>query len=299
MQQRFLLLWLGLTLTAGWPAFSQSAGSGSSRAQILEVAFKKTTVLLFPNNIVKVDVGSEDVTARTVKIGESERILRVKANREADFTSNLHVFCDDGRIFTFQVRYAANPIEETRDLTSASATYAVAATAPTVAMLPAHVRQYAAAIADFAPDFSRPRVINNGMVMRRSGVYVYSGVLFFQFKIRNRKGIPFDIDFSRFYVRDQKTTKRSTAMEKEMKPLYVYFKHSPTIAANEEQTVVAAFDKFTISERKLFMAEFFERNGDRHLKTALKGKYLLKARPLLPIDLDKDNPIVSPPTTIP
>jgi hypothetical protein len=50
---------------------------------------------------------------------------------------------------------------------------------------------------------------------------------------------------------------------------------------------VAAFDKFTISEKKVFMVEFFERNGDRHLQLRLKGKHLLKARPLLPLSQNK------------
>ena len=293
MKRSFLLTLLALPLWVSGPALAQPA-TGGSLPHVLEVTVHKTTVLLFPNNIRKVDIGSEDITAGTVKIGDNERILRVKANRDTSFVSNLHVFCDDGRIFTFEVRYVQDPFILTHDLRKDAAAFRLPPAAAPAHMLPAQVRQYAAAIAALSPVSSRPRVHNNGMRLQMTGVYVYNGVLFFQFRIRNSSGIPYDVDFSRFYIRDQKTTRRSTAMEKEVVPLFVYQPIGDPVDKNETQTLVAAFDKFTISEQKLFMAEVFEHNGDRHLRAGLKGKHLLRARPLPPLAPHADPPIVAP-----
>lgn len=298
MKKQAIYLTIIYSLTAILPVFSQSTVTVTGQPDHLEVAYNKTTVLLFPGNIRKVDCGSDDITAKTVKIGDNERILRVKANRDSIFVSNLHVFCDDGRIFTFEVLYSPNPAMLTRDMSTAAASYQVPATPAAAHMLPAQVRQYAAAIADMAPTTHRPRSSMSGMRMEMTGLYVYNGVLFFQFHLRNASGIPYDVDFTRFYIRDQKTTKRSTAMEKEVLPLYVYRPDGSSIDRNNGEVLVAAFDKFTISEKKLFMAEVFERNGDRHLQTGLKGKHLLRARPLTSLAGHLHKSIITPLSTV-
>lgn len=294
MKKTFFLITFVLAAICWYPSFSQSSSASFSAANNLEVGFNKTTVLLFPGNIKKVDIGSPDITARTVKIGDNERILRVKANKESDFVSSLHVFTDDGRIYSFNVRFATNPRGQTQDLAKESAI----ATVPTILeprhMLAAEIRDYCAAIAHLKPKTGRPGVFNNGMRMKLSGIYVYNRVMFFQFRVANLSGIPFDLDFTRFYVRDQKTTKRSSVMEKEVTPLYIHYEKGSHIDGGQEHFVVAAFDKFTISEKKLFMAEMFEQNGDRHLQCRLKGKHILKARPLLPLSGESTPAIATP-----
>jgi hypothetical protein len=154
-------------------------------------------------------------------------------------------------------------------------------------MLPSEVRRYAAAIAALKPTTGSPHMRSGGVGIKSCGAYIYDGVLFFQFKTRNSSAIPYDLDFCRFYIRDIKSAKRSTAMEKEITPRYVYHHLTTPQGTGQQSVIVAAFDKFTISEKKVFMAEFFEASGDRHLQLRLKGKHLLKARPLLPLSQDK------------
>lgn len=254
-------------------------------SEILEVTYNKTTVLLFPGNIRKVDIGSDDITAKTVRIGENERILRVKANKDTEFSSSLHVFTDDGRVFSFDVKYSSNPPYQIRDLGNESAIASINTEVVPAHMLASQIRECSATIGSLKPITKRPKMNTGGMVVHNSGTYIFNGILFFQFEIGNSSGIPYDLDFCRFSIRDINSSKRSTAMEKEINPLYVLRPHTASIDKGQHQVLVAAFDKFTISERKLFVAEFYEKNGDRHLKLCLKGKHLLKARPLLPLSL--------------
>lgn len=294
MKKTFFFLCLAFSITCCCPCFSQLNMTGSSHQSDLEVTYHKTAVLLFPSNIIRVDIGSPDITGRTVKIGDNERILRVKANKAESFTSNLHVFTDDGRVYSFSVRYAPDLHQQTRDMEKEMADAIVPTIAEPKHMLAAQVREYCAAIAHLKPFTCWPRVVNSDMRMRMTGIYIYNGVLFFQFRVNNKGGIPFDLDFTRFYIRDQKTTKRSSVMEKEVLPLFIHYQNGPHIDGGKEQYVVAAFDKFTISNKKLFMAEMFERNGDRHLQCRLKGKHILKARPSMPLKADDSMQVVKP-----
>jgi conjugative transposon TraN protein len=247
----------------------------------LEVTFNKTTVLIFPANIKKVDIGNPDVTARTVKIDEVEKILRVKAAKENAATSSLHVFTDDGRVYSFTVSYSANPPYETRDLSKEKPDAIPYILSATGTMNAATVRDFAEFISNLRPTVARPRTSNNLVQMYMRGIYYHNGVVFFHFKISNLSDLPYNIDFTRFYIKDQKTSKRTSIMEKEIQPLYIYYAKGTRVEGWDKESVVVAFDQFTISQKKLFMMELFEKNGDRHLQCPVKGWHILKARPLL------------------
>jgi conjugative transposon TraN protein len=76
----------------------------------LEVTFSKTVHIIFPAAIRYVDLGSIDIMA--AKADGSENVLRVKAathgfRRE----TNLSVITDDGSYYTFNVKYADEPVK--------------------------------------------------------------------------------------------------------------------------------------------------------------------------------------------
>src|SRR5581483_9944724 len=81
------LFFVSFVLIVAWcyPGICQNVNNRWYNHEILEVTDNKTSVLLFPTNIRKVDIGSDMVIAKTVRIGDSEQILRVKAKRGATF----------------------------------------------------------------------------------------------------------------------------------------------------------------------------------------------------------------------
>lgn len=278
MKRAFLLLAI---LIYSIRSISQPVQPAVIPSDHLEVTCNKTTVLIFPGNIKKVDIGSPDIDARTVKIDDVEKILRVKAAKENAATSSLHVFTDDGRVYSFTVIYTDNPPYETRDLSKEKLAAIPYVLSTAGSMNAATIRDFTEFISNLRPTLVRPRTSNNLVQMYMRGIYYHNGVVFFHFKIRNRSDLPYNIDFTRFYIKDQKRTKRTSIMEKEIKPLYVYYAKGTRVEGWDKESIVVAFDQFTISQKKLFMMELFEKNGDRHLQCPVQGRYILRARPLL------------------
>ena len=76
----------------------------------LEVTFNKTVHVIFPSAIRYVDLGSADLLA--AKADGTENVLRVKAAlRDFSRESNLAVITEDGSYYTFNVKYADEPVK--------------------------------------------------------------------------------------------------------------------------------------------------------------------------------------------
>lgn len=76
----------------------------------LEVTFSKTVHIIFPAAIRYVDLGSADLLA--AKADGAENVLRVKAAlRDFSRESNLAVITEDGAYYTFNVKYADEPVK--------------------------------------------------------------------------------------------------------------------------------------------------------------------------------------------
>src|SRR5690349_3336266 len=73
----------------------------------LEVAFSKTTHLVFPFSIISIDRGSASILAR--KAGGVENILKVKADQKGFEETSLSVITSDGKLYSFLVCYKDNP----------------------------------------------------------------------------------------------------------------------------------------------------------------------------------------------
>lgn len=87
----------------------------------LEVTFNKTTHVIFPSAIRYVDLGSADLLA--AKADGTENVLRVKAAlRDFSRESNLSVITEDGAYYTFNVKYADEPVKLSVEMTASCTT---------------------------------------------------------------------------------------------------------------------------------------------------------------------------------
>ncbi|GHT55420.1 hypothetical protein FACS189446_6680 [Bacteroidia bacterium] len=76
----------------------------------LEITFNKTVHIIFPARIRYVDLGSSDLLA--AKADGVENVLRVKAAVQGfKKESNLSVITEDGSYYTFNVKYADEPVK--------------------------------------------------------------------------------------------------------------------------------------------------------------------------------------------
>ena len=74
----------------------------------VEVAFNKTLHILFPSEVVYVDLGSSDLIAD--KADGAQNVVRIKAAKQ-DFTeeTNFSVITADGCFYSFTAVYSENP----------------------------------------------------------------------------------------------------------------------------------------------------------------------------------------------
>ena len=75
----------------------------------LEVTYDKTVHVIFPAEVRYVDLGSPDLIAG--KADGAENVIRVKATvRNFPNETNMSVITEDGSFYTFNVKYAAEPL---------------------------------------------------------------------------------------------------------------------------------------------------------------------------------------------
>ena len=75
----------------------------------LEVCFEKTTHIIFPSEVVYVDLGNENLVAGLAD--GAKNVLRVKsAFKSFKQETNLSVITEDGAYYVFNVKFAKEPL---------------------------------------------------------------------------------------------------------------------------------------------------------------------------------------------
>lgn len=238
----------------------------------LDIAYSKTTNIVFPHAIISVDRGSKDVLAQKAK--GVENILQVKAARDSFPETNLTVITADGRLNSFVVSYARRPTVLNLSLTGTLK-------GNTIFLSPenlndAEVQSYAQAAAISKKKVKGIKDKNFGIRFQMSGLFIQDDVLYLRINIENQSNINYEIDQLRFFIRDQKKANRTATQEIEITPVYVQ-NNADKVNGTSNQTIVFALPKFTIPDKKYLAIQLMEKNGGRHLKLHVKNKTIVKA----------------------
>jgi conjugative transposon TraN protein len=237
------------------------------------VAFSKTTNIIFPYSIVSVDIGSPDVLAQKAK--GVENILQIKAAKERFPQTNISVVTADGKLTSFLVDYTEQPSVLNLSLATEEKKNSNCVLSETVNE--AEVQKYAK-LALVTKGKSRSiKDKRFGIDMKLNGLFIHENIMYLRISIANKTNINYDIDQLRFYIRDQKKTKRTATQELELKPLYVK-DNTSVIVGQTEKVFVYAFPKFTIPDKKYLAIELMEKNGGRHLKIKARNKTIVQAK---------------------
>lgn len=122
---------------------------------------------------------------------------------------------------------------------------------------------------------------NSKMSALLHDIHIHDDVLYFRIGLHNASHIRFDIDFIRFYIRDKKIGKRTVTQEHEAMPLDIAgLLERPVIDGKCGKTVVAALDKFTLADKKIFIIEIYEKGGGRHLYLKVHNRHIENAKPI-------------------
>lgn len=252
----------------------------------LEVTYDKTVHIIFPAAVRYVDLGSPNLIAG--KADGAENVIRVKATvRDFRAETNMSVITEDGSFYTFNVRYAAEPLllnVEMCDFIHDGES----ANRPNNAM-----EVYLTELGSESPLLVRlimksihkqdRREVKHigckrfGIQYLLKGIYTHNGLLYFHTQIRNGSNVPFDVDFITFKIVDKKVAKRTAMQEQVIFPLRAY-NYATRVAGKRDERTVFTFDKFTIPDDKCLVVELNEKNGGRHQSFIVENEDLVRAR---------------------
>jgi conjugative transposon TraN protein len=247
----------------------------------IPVSVKKATTLLLPAPIRRGTFVSRDIAVQKVK--GIENSLEIKAIKENFITTNLNVYCVDGKIYSFDLIYNDSPSIVNYAIVNApmGSTLDISKTpAPIVPVqlngLPVDemtLNDHADSLAQLK-GFLHKRVNAGGMHLKLKGIYLKDSLLWISINITNTTAVPFRPDYLRLYVVDKKKAKRKAIQQVAIIP--VFSKLPPSIEGHTSFS--SGYPLFTISKNKRLLLEMAELDGGRLLQIYISNKTLLRAR---------------------
>jgi conjugative transposon TraN protein len=245
----------------------------------ISICCNKTTNIIFSYSIKSVDRGSRDILAQ--KANGAENILQVKAARENFQSTNLSVITSDGKLFSFVIKYEANP-------TALNISFAKDSNDEIKQLNNDRVQLTAEKINDFILDrnaliilkqkhFLHRQTFSDGMKLIIHGIYIKDNALWFAFEAENFSFLDYHPDYLHCFIADNKKAARNAIQETELLLLYPET-FLETVPGKKKKQFVLAFSPFTFSKDKKMIVEMSEKNGGRMLMLRLSHKTILKAR---------------------
>ena len=251
----------------------------------LEITYGKTVHVIFPAAVRYVDLGSPNLIAG--KADGAENVIRVKATvRDFRTETNMSVITEDGSFYTFNVKYAAEPLllnVEMCDFIHDGSS----ANRPNNAM-----EIYLSELGSESPLLVRlimqsihkqdKREVKHigckrfGIQYLLKGIYTHNGLLYFHTQIKNASNVPFDVDFITFKIVDKKVAKRTAIQEQVIFPLRAH-NYATRVAGKRDERTVFTMAKFTIPDDKCLVVELNEKNGGRHQSFTIENEDLVRA----------------------
>lgn len=251
----------------------------------LEVCFEKTTHIIFPSEIVYCDLGNENLVAGLAD--GAKNVLRVKsAFKSFKQETNLSVITEDGCFFTFNVKFAKEPLLlniEMTDFIHDGETVNRPNNAQEIYLerLGSESPMLVKLIMKSIHKQNRREIKHIGS--KRFGVqfllksiYANNGLLYFHTEIKNTSNIPFDIDFVSFKIVDKKVIKRTAMQEMVLEPLRAQ-NYVTVVSGKQSERTVFALEKFTIPDDKQLVIEVAEKEGGRHQSFVVENEDIVRA----------------------
>ena len=252
----------------------------------LEVTFSKTVHIIFPAAIRYVDLGSADLLA--AKADGAENVLRVKAAlRDFSTESNLAVITEDGAYYTFNVKYADEPMKLSIEMTDFIHD-GEAVNRPNNAM-EIYMRELGSESPLLVKLIMKSIYKNNDREIKHigskrfsiqytlKGIYTHNGLLYFHMQLKNSSNVPFDVDYITFKIVDKKVAKRTAIQEQGIMPLRAH-NNLTYIGGKKTERCVFTLQKFTIPDDKQLIIELNEKEGGRHQSFIVENADLVRAK---------------------
>ncbi len=260
---------------AQWNLQATQAEQDITTSHPMEITHNKTSSIIFSALIKSVDKGSKDILVQ--KARDVGNVLQIKAAKEKFEETNLTVITADGVLHHFTVNYVQEPGTLTFDMSVVENAGMPSKLIFSSDMTETLMEEYAEGIVNSKRITYFKRQGKHKIAFSLLGIYIKGNVIFYRLRIRNGSNIGYDVDFLKFFVRDNAQIKRTASQEVEAKPMFRYGNAS-TVAGRSETEIVYALEKFTIPDSKHLAIELFEKKGGRHCQLRIKNKAIVKAK---------------------
>jgi conjugative transposon TraN protein len=251
----------------------------------LEITFSKTVHIIFPAAIRYVDLGSIDLLA--AKADGAENVLRVKAaTQRFKKETNLSVITDDGSYYTFNIKYADEPVKLSVEMADFLHTgYEMNKPGNELPILLSDLGNESPYLVRLIMETihknNRTKIKhigsrNFGIQYLLKGIYSHNELLFFHFQLKNSSTVSYGVDYITFKIVDKKVAKRTAMQEQIIVPLRSYNQVTGVDGGKEERTVFA-LPKFTIPNDKQLVIELIEKDGGRNQTLVVENADLIRA----------------------
>ena len=251
----------------------------------LEVTYDKTVHVIFPSAVKYVDLGSPNLIAG--KADGAENVIRVKSTvKTFRDETNMSVITDNGNFYTFNVRYAEEPLllnVEMVDFIHDGSTV----NRPNNA-LDIYLTELGSESPKLVNIINKSIHKNNDREIKHigckrfgiqhllKGIYTHNGLLYFHMELKNQTNVPFDVDFITFKIVDREVAKRTAMQEQVIFPLRAY-NYATRVAGKKSERTVFTMDKFTIPADKQLVVEMHEKSGGRHQEFVIENSDIERA----------------------
>ena len=251
----------------------------------LEVTYDKTVHIIFPAEVRYVDLGSPDLIAG--KADGAENVIRVKATvRNFPNETNMSVITEDGSFYTFNVKYAAEPLllnvemcdfihdgESVNRPNNAQEIYLKELGSESPMLVRLIMKSIHKQNKREVKHIGSKRF---GIQYLLKGIYTHNGLLYFHTEIKNQSNVPFDVDYITWKIVDKKVAKRTAVQEQIILPLRAQ-NYATCVPGKKSERTVFTMAKFTIPDDKCLVVELSEKNGGRHQSFVIENEDLVRA----------------------
>jgi len=244
----------------------------------LQVSARFTVNLIFRYRVAQVDIGSGDVMGR--KMGKAENVLLLKAAKSGFPATNVSVYLEDGRLYSFLVSYADSVGVLNLSFGADSVSSGGGLPLPRARIvgwpvprdsMEADSRRVAA-----VRGFMHDRTSSGGVELALRGVYLRDSVLWMAFRGRNFSRVAFKPDRIRFFVEDRRKLRRTATQTVEWKPV---FDGAPSVLVGRVAWGVGFVPKALPRGKRLVILWSGGDDG-RAVRLVVKGRRILRARVL-------------------
>lgn len=252
----------------------------------LEVTFDKTVHIIFPSPIRYVDLGSANLLA--AKADGVENVLRVKAAlRDFSRESNLSIITEDGAYYTFNVKYADEPVKLSVEMTDFLHD-GEAVNRPNNA-LEIYMQELGSESPLLVKLIMKSIYKNDKREIKHigckrfavqyllKGIYSHNGLLYFHLQLKNSSNVPFNVDYLTFKIVDKKVAKRTAIQEQVVWPVRAY-NNVQVIGGKSSERMIFTLPIFTLPDDKHLVVEMHEKEGGRHQTFNVENADLVRAR---------------------